>query len=349
MDLMSDTPNNIPNSSAHSNSSPLPHTLTIWQQNVNRSSTCQHNLISSARIAKRGIDLVALQEPSINTFGATVASRDWIPIYPTTHSATPHKTRSLLLLRSNILTENWKQLDFPSGDVTVVQLNGTESQTIIFNIYNSSDSNDTVQLLEAFNSANRSTHSRDSNNTLTTIWLGDFNRHHPHWDDPSDTRLFTRPAIKDAEVLINAIAETGLDMALPPGIPTHCHNVTKKWTRLDQVFISEEALDSVITCEALAGDPGINTDHLPILTTLDLTLERATPSSLKNFRDVDWEEFQKKLSAELESLPAPSRIKTQGELNEACRLLTGAIQKTIGTEVPTSRLGIKPNDGGQRS
>jgi hypothetical protein len=316
-------------------------TLTIWQQNVNKSNICQHDLISSARLAKRGIDVIALQEPSINSFGTTVASRDWIPIYPTTHSATPNKTRSILLIRSNILTENWRQVDFPSGDVTVVQLNGNGGKTLIYNIYNDCNNNDTVQQLEASNLANRNPPNGGNANTTTTIWLGDFNRHHPYWDDPNDTRLFTRPAISDAEVLISAVAEAGLEMALPSGIPTHLHNVTKRWTRLDQVFITEEALDTVITCEALVDSPGINTDHLPILTTLDLALTRVPASSPKNFRDVDWEKFQKKLATNLTALPPPTRIKTQGELDDACRLITEAIQNTIDTEVPTSRLGIK--------
>jgi hypothetical protein len=164
---MSSTPNNNLIRPPHQNSSPL--TLTIWQQNVNKSSTCQHDLISSARLAKRGIDLVALQEPSINTFGTTIASRDWIPIYPTTHSAAPHKTRSLLLLRSTLLTENWKQIDFPSGDVTVVQLNGKEGQTVIFNVYNDCDSNATVQQLEAFNLPSRNPTHGNSTYTVTTI------------------------------------------------------------------------------------------------------------------------------------------------------------------------------------
>jgi hypothetical protein len=303
MGLMSSTPNNNLIRPPHQNSTPL--TLTIWQQNVNKSSTCQHDLISSARLAKRGIDLVALQEPSINTFGTTIASRDWIPIYPTTHSAAPHKTRSLLLLRSTLLTENWKQIDFPSGDVTVVQLNGKEGQTVIFNVYNDCDSNATVQQLEAFNLPSRNPTHGNSTYTVTTIWLGDFNRHHPHWDDPNDTRLFTRSAINNAEALISAVAEAGLEMALPPGTPTHLHNVSKKWSRLDQVFITEEALDMIITCEALADNPGINMDHLPILTTLDLELARVPASSPKNFRDVDWEAFQKTLSVNLEKNSAP--------------------------------------------
>jgi hypothetical protein len=49
-------------------------TLTIWQQNLNKSPTSQHNLISSNELTRIGIDIVALQEPAINTFNCTVAS-----------------------------------------------------------------------------------------------------------------------------------------------------------------------------------------------------------------------------------------------------------------------------------
>jgi hypothetical protein len=174
--------------------------------------------------------VVAIQEPPINTFANTIASRDWIPIYPTTHSNDPTKTCSLLLIRSTILTEKWQQVDFPSGDITVIQISGAWGTLTIYNIYNNCDNNDTIQLLEEFNRRHEADPSSNPDNTKITMRLGDFNRHHPHWDDPSDTRLFTRQAVSNAEVLISAVAEAGLDMALPPGIPTHIHNVTKKWT-----------------------------------------------------------------------------------------------------------------------
>jgi hypothetical protein len=100
-----------------------PKTISIWQQNVNRSSTCQHDLIFSVALTRRGIDIVALQEPAISKFGTTIASREWVLIYPTTHSTDLHKTHSILLIRSNILTEQWKQVDYSSGDVMIIQLN----------------------------------------------------------------------------------------------------------------------------------------------------------------------------------------------------------------------------------
>ena len=333
------------NTTAARNAQPVrnPTNINIWQQNVNRSSTCQHALISSAALARRGIDIVALQEPSINNFGTTVAAREWTPVYPSTHNAEPIKTRSLLLIRSNILTDNWKQIDFPSGDVTIITIHGDWGDLTLYNIYNDCVTNTTIHQLEPFArslAANQSRGNADNTATQPMIWLGDFNRHHPHWDDPADTRLFTRLAIQNAEILISVVAELGLDMALPAGIPTHLHNVSKKWSRLDQVFISEEYIDAVLICEALADEPGVNTDHLPILTSLDLDLARTPSNPPKNFRNVDWEEFEKALVARLDGLPPPSEIKTSDELNIACSKLTEVIQETITSMVPTTKVGI---------
>ena len=322
-----------------------PSKLNIWQQNVNRSRTCQHDLISSVALTRQGIDIVALQEPAVNNFGATIVTRDWVPVYPTTHGKEPSKTCSLILIRSNIITDQWKQIDFPSGDITIIAIHGNWGELLLYNIYNDCTTNDTVIQLETFNrtrpSPNRSNINGNNSNTQPTIWLGDFNRHHPHWDNPNDTRLFTKAAIQDAEVLINVIAEMGLDLALPPGIPTHLHNVSKKWTRLDHVFITEDHMDTVIICKALAGTPGVNTDHLPILTSLDLDLARAPSNPPKNFQNVNWEEFEKDLLDRLNKLPAPTAIKTAGELDEACSKLTTAIQETINVKVPMSNPGIK--------
>lgn len=217
--------------------------LSIWQQNVNKSPTCQHDLISSGKLIEEQISLIALQEPSINQFGKTIASRDWVAIYPSTHQKNPDKSRSLILLRASLCTDNWMQIELPSSNVTVVQLTGNWGKLTIFNIYNDCDHNNMIVLLSRFWKEHSELLERAQQGTAHTMWLGDFNRHHPYWDKNEDTRLFTREATKAADFLIEAVIEVGLDMTLPNGIPTHIHNVSKKWTRLDNVFISDHSTD----------------------------------------------------------------------------------------------------------
>ncbi|KAH9988496.1 hypothetical protein BJV77DRAFT_949499 [Russula vinacea] len=112
-----------------------PYILKIWQQNVNKSWTCQHDLISSGRLAYEGIDIVALREPKINKFGGAVTAREWTVVYPSTHALDPTKTHSIILIRADIITDNWLQIDINSGDITVVWLRGRWGEIDIYNTY----------------------------------------------------------------------------------------------------------------------------------------------------------------------------------------------------------------------
>jgi endonuclease/exonuclease/phosphatase family metal-dependent hydrolase len=113
--------------------------------------------------------------------------------------------------------------------------------------------------------------------------MGDFNRHHPHWDNLSDSRLFTKDTTTKAEKLISAIADAGLDLALLPKIPMHKHNVSKRWSRLDHIFLSEHSFNVLLSCKTIMETHSPNTDHLPIVTKLDCILTKAPAKSIVNF------------------------------------------------------------------
>ena len=311
--------------------------ITIWQQNVNKSPSCQHDLLGNNQLNKMGINIIALQEPAVNFVDRTIASKDWFPIYPSTYSLTPGKTRSLLLINTSISLDSWEQIDVPSGDITAARIRGPENNLLIFNVYNDGDSNVSLNALTA---ANRATASPPSRSRMPhaerthTIWLGDFNRHHPIWDNPNDMHLFTDEAMMAAQKLIEAIADTGLELALPAGLPTHIHNVTKCWMRLDHMFISDHSLDTVISYNTRPEYRGIKTDHLPIVTELNLETAATKDVLMYNFREVDWEDFRKSLSMRLSKLPHATTITSQGQLDEACKDLTAVIQRTIHGKVP---------------
>lgn len=131
--------------------------LTIWQQNLNKPHTGQHDLISSGKLVDKHIDIVALQEPSINFLGKTITTRDWIPIYPSTHAKEQKKTRVITLMNSICPTENWEQLKFQSGDIVVVKITGSWGQLIVFNIDNNCQHNHTINELMKFYRTNSRT------------------------------------------------------------------------------------------------------------------------------------------------------------------------------------------------
>jgi hypothetical protein len=222
-----------------------------------------------------------------------------------------------------------------------IQVKGDWGTIEILNIYNDGNNNETVTKLTKHHSNTNKEPNQQMNGSKHTLWLGDFNRHHPCWDNPGDIRLFTREAIKEAETLIEAVAEAGLVMLLPGGIPTHLHNVTKRWSRLDQVFLSEHSENLLISCDTCAEHRGIRTDHLPILMELNLRVSVAEVSTSTNFQEVDWEEFGKSLERNLSQKQQEVCIQMQRQLNQCCESLTKAIQETIEEQVPTTKITSK--------
>ena len=171
------------------------------------------------------------------------------------------------------------------------------------------------------------------------MWVGDFNRHHPCWDLPDNNSLFTKEATARAEILIQLIVEIGLDLALPAGTPTHEHNITKRWSRLDQVFVTEHTLDVLMQCKALLMEQGLNMDHFPVISNLDINIDITPKKAISNFRDVDWKEFRKVLGGKINKWGVPNFIRSQAMLDRECDKLTTALQETIGEVVPEVILG----------
>jgi hypothetical protein len=127
------------------------------------------------------------------------------------------------------------------------------------------------------------------------IWGGDFNCYHPLWDRDEDEHLFTAQAMRDANVLIEMVANKGMEMALPKGEVTLRHMVTNLHSRLDNVWCSAEIIPLVIRCEVDVFLQPPCTDHFLIVTILDLPQERTVPTPTRNFRMVNLELFNIRL------------------------------------------------------
>ena len=93
-------------------------------------------------------------------------------------------------------------------------------------------------------------------------------------------------------------------------------------------------MDKLIFCITEPQLRGLGTDHLPILTKLELLVDRVKSPPMRSFCDVDWESFCKVLETNLLDILGPDPIGSEEGLNMAVVDLTQAIQDAIGTTIP---------------
>jgi endonuclease/exonuclease/phosphatase family metal-dependent hydrolase len=175
-------------------------------------------------------------------------------------------------------TNSWKQIPLPSSDVITIQLSGPYKRCTIFNIYNDGNHQDTLESLDTFLEVNIATiKSTDSDHM---IWLGDFNRHHPLWEDIRNHHLFN---YMTTNPLVDLLADYGMLQLLPHGTPMLQSTSTGNWTRPDNMFGMESLLNAIVSCETAPELWGPKTDHIPILLTLKLEPPRTNEEPHRNW------------------------------------------------------------------
>lgn len=179
-----------------------------------------------------------------------------------------------------------------------------------------------------------------SHSSLTSIhymWLGDFNRHHPLWDKPRSSYFFTKHNLDLTQPLLNMLSQYNMKMALPPFLPTLCAHSMGNLTRVDNIFCSEDLLDTIIKCCTEDDMQPIKMNHYPIITTFNILAPKAIHPPRLNFRNTDWPEFQQSLKSCLDHLPQPTEIYSVNTFNLKLNNLNAAIQETIKDHVPITK------------
>jgi len=169
--------------------------------------------------------------------------------------------RSITLINANLLTDAWKQIHFQHPDITAIEIQGQFGTLRIINIYNNGDNNNALTHISTFMRDRE--RQIQATGPLHTIWMGDFNRHHPLWDEPRNAHLFTHDNLNLTQPLLNMLGRHNMKMALPPFIPTlRAHN-TGNHTRVDNVFCTEAIMDAIVKCTTDDASRPVKTDHYP--------------------------------------------------------------------------------------
>ena len=305
--------------------------INFWQQNVNKSLTAQLDLLNHAD--PKIFDFIFIQEPHIDFLKLTRANHHWTVVYPTSHLSKPETSRSITLVNSKMSKNRWKQIQIPSNDVTAVEITCDLGTLSFYNIYNACEHSDTLLLLQDFWDQRRR-----SGDTSEKIWLGDFNRHHPLWDDPNHTHLFTSANLDSAALLINLLGAHDMEMALPASTPTIETFRTGSLSRPDNVFCSPSLSSRFIKCDTKPEHRPACTDHFPIIGVIDHQPERSDLPPRRNWRAVEWDSFRKALQANLDAMGPAREIRDAQDFHLVFNLLTGAIQSAADQHVPSLKL-----------
>ena len=315
----------------------LPSKLRIWQQNVHKANAAQEYIRNTAR--PKDWDVIALQEPWLNTFNNSRENPYWRVIYPVNHllDGQDH-TRSILLVNANISSDCYVILPIMHSDITAVQFKGEHRNLTLFNIYNEITNNNMISFLDEFLSLEAGVPLAPEDHMF---WLGDFNRHHPMWEDESNKHLFES---KDfMQPLLKLLYMFDMTMALPKGLPTY-QTVANNWTRPDNVWCINHQDDLINRCNVMAAICPPQTDHLPIVTILDFPLPRSEKQPGCNFHEADWPVICEKLDEQLKTRLPATRIRTVEEFDERVLSFTKVLTEVLDSKIPTT----KPNPFARR-
>lgn len=298
--------------------------LRILQQNCKHCINIAHTLINS--LDPNDWDIVLLQEPYIyaNTC-LTVATRNWVTIYPTPSAGDSSTPRSIILVSDKLNPESYQQVSIPSNLITALRINVQNMSILIANIYNPPKTDLAINDLQHWLTCQ---HSVDS-----MIWAGDFNKHDTLWSGTNNPNSYTH---SDAEDFIQLLATHDMSLCLPPGTPTYQSDAWQTWSTIDLIFISPELNEFIDLCDAKLNDCLPGADHLPLHTVLHIPTEASSPAPKRNFKDVCWPEFIKTVKTEVDNHKRPL-INNREDLDHAVEQLTTILQTAIECHVPWSK------------
>jgi hypothetical protein len=299
---------------------------------MNKSLTAQDHITNTANPDEW--DFIFIQEPYLDFLNNTRTSAQWVVIYPPLHldSGAP-RTRSVILVNKKIPSDTYFALPIQSADITALNLSMPNGDISLFNIYNSCTDNKSIEMLGDYLKI-QTQHPRQRTHPCM-YWLGDFNRHHPLWEEDQN------PDLTSSEEMINPlldlINEFNMVLTLPPGIPTLEVLSSGTWMRPDNVWCSDSAVKLTLKCDVIAELRPPLTDHLPIVMEIDLEVARNPPVPKKCFKNTDWSEFKDKLQEITQQTQFISHPMTSADIDTLLEQITATVTKAVDEMVPDTK------------
>ena len=267
--------------------------IQIVSYNCQKSHTVLHSLLNNPLASS--ITIFALQEPPI--IRATGLIRQNYPQWDLkapqliTNTFSPNiPPRTCFFINKNAakLLSHVTIIPLATTDLTLLSLQYSNGPTTYFlNVYNPPQSFSSIPLIQPILTATR--------NHPTHI-LGDFNCHHPLWNNANRKQ----PPEPAANKLVDILILHNFQLISPRGIPTH-----RSGTTIDLYLINNHVdIGLLATCK-INTDLDSSSDHHPI--HLNIPTNQGIPETLprRNLNKADWKKGRKILKHLERTNPLP--------------------------------------------
>ena len=211
------------------------------------------------------------------------------------------------------------------SDITAIRFKGANGFLSVFNIYNEITNNDTITCLDSF--LTRKTHLIHPLPLDCVLWIGDFNRHHPIWEEEANERLYE--AEEYISPLIELLYRNEMLLALPKGIPTF-QSAARNWTCPDNMWCSNTPDDPILRCDVVPAICPPLADHMPIITIINMPFPRAAETHTLDFRQANWIKVNEDLAYRFEAGTPPLKIRTKDDFVAKVDELVQVIKDVLG-------------------
>ncbi|KAJ3991716.1 hypothetical protein F5050DRAFT_1535899, partial [Lentinula boryana] len=126
-------------------------------------------------------------------------------------------------------------------------------------------------------------------------------------------------------------------MTLPEHLPTLCAHNSGNYTRVDNVFCSEDLTEHIMTCNTIPAKRPILTDHLPIRTIIDTRTPYVDQRTRWNWAQTDWDKFKERTKEELEKIEAPRELNDTTEFHKALKTIDDLFIRIRDELVPKAK------------
>lgn len=277
--------------------------LSILQYNVRKSrDIVMANLYRDPKIMD--FDILAIQEPWVNPFVDTThhPAKDLFHLcYPQAEGES--SARVCMFINKRLDHTKWQFESHNRHFCTVTIDLGRGDQAAEIKIHNIYNPNHTLenrqsvmpQLRRVLESAQRA----------EQIVLGDFNLHHEMWGGPNVPKTEA-----EAEDLVDIMEDYNLTSTLIQGTITYEEG--ERQATIDLCLVTVGLADRVIRSE-VDRDFDHDSDHLPVVTSFDLSVKQLSREPRKNWKSIDEKQFKSVL---LRNLPPLRRPRTRSALDQ---------------------------------